>query len=155
LADRVRKFSTIKGQALDCNSRYDKVKKISFQDVERESYALGFLKENFRLIERTFSIIDTETRSIPYQKKIQNAITYEINSTRMRVERTEYSLLELLGNVGGIYGVFFNALGPVLMMIFGVKTRSDMIIASELTDLNEKKDEENAEKLFLNKKTCF
>ena len=73
----------------------------------------------------------------------------------MRVERTEYSLLELLGNVGGIYGVFFNALGPVLMMIFGVKTRSDMIIASELTDLNEKKDEENAEKLSLNKKTCF
>jgi len=53
-------------------------------------------------------------------------------------------MFEWFGDIGGLYGLFFDFLGPVLMMIF-VSDGSTLSIASELTDMRAYQIEENRE----------
>ena len=59
-------------------------------------------------IEDGFDLKVTETRLLPYINSFQNSITFEMSLQRNEVSRTVYSLMDFLGDLGGL----FSALGP-------------------------------------------
>ena len=69
-----------------------------------------------------------------------NAVTYEVSHKRKKVQRAEYNLFEWFGDVGGLYGLYFEVLGPILMALLVSSDGTNLLIASELTDMYTKMD---------------
>ena len=55
-------------------------------------------------VEKSFDIETTQIRNIPYRNQFWNIITYEMNQTRIEYKRFVYSLIDLLGEIGGLFG---------------------------------------------------
>lgn len=55
----------------------------------------------------------TSSRILPYKTQMWNSITYELSQTRHEYTRTVYSMLDFLGDIGGL----FSALGPLCGVI--------------------------------------
>ena len=57
-----------------------------------------------------------------------NAITYEVNHSRILTERGDYGIFEMMGDIGGLYGMFFDFFGPFVVMLL-VGDEAHMAIA--------------------------
>ena len=80
--------------------------------------------------------IETEaSRELPYLNNFINAITYEVSLTRTTYRRRVDSFLDILGEIGGLFGAltpFFSA----LILVFHHRSEF-MHIAVELFDEEE------------------
>lgn len=85
----------------------------------------------------------TYPRILPYKNRIWNSVTYEVNHTRTSIERIDYGFFEWLGDIGGIQGIFFSFLGPLVVFLL-VGNGSTIAIASHVTDLIEEGTDDGA-----------
>lgn len=84
---------------------------------------------------------------MPYPNRIQNSITFELSLTEMSVIRTVYTYLDLLKDVGGLFG----ALAPLCTMFVTIcqfEGSFQLVMADMLIDRDsQKKEKENESKL--------
>lgn len=78
------------------------------------TYAIGDLMQES---DKGFSLREEARRFLPYVQPFQNAITFEVSLTRSLYQRTVYSAMDLLSDIGGLFG----ALKPIcftLVLVF-------------------------------------
>ena len=87
------------------------------------------------LIDRTngFHAIGNENRVLPYKNRIHNSITYEMSLTREEYERTVYSSLNLLGDIGGLFGALV-PIGRLLILAFQYRGDSMFVMSMMLSE---------------------
>jgi len=60
-------------------------------------------------------------RELPYPNRMWNAITYELSQDQIKYYRNVYSFLDLMSDVGGLYG----SISPICVtMVFFLQYRS-------------------------------
>ena len=103
----------------DLSRRQELVNKIRISDVILQD------ERGFHLDELTWSnitVFTTETAaSRPYEfpDQVHLALAYEMNLNKFKIERTVYTTLDWLGDVGGLMGILFDMGGFLLMFITG------------------------------------
>ena len=68
-------------------------------------------------VEKSFDIDPVQIRNIPYRNQFWNVITYEMSQTRVEYKRFVYSLIDFLGEIGGLFGAIM-PLFTLLVTIF-------------------------------------
>ena len=72
------------------------------QNIDLNDYTMNI--GNLLIDEETgFNTQFSSQRTLPYLDSKWNAITYEMSLTRTRYERTVYSFLDVLRDVGGLF----------------------------------------------------
>ena len=73
------------------------------------NYGLGLDKK----IEQIFRVVRQPNRVLPYERKFQAAVTYEIDTTKYEIVRVEFSVLDWLASVGGLSSIILAVLKVV------------------------------------------
>jgi len=100
---------------------------------------ITFFEDSNEKLERTFALETIQSRTLHYLNLMLNSVTYEVSHKRMKVQRVEYSLFEWFGDLGGLYGLYYEMIGPILVALLA-SDGANLSIASELTDMYTKKD---------------
>lgn len=86
-------FSRISWTGLTPSTRTDKVKQVTFNDIQLTRSPAGFSFEGPNLYtERILTLETSAPRILPYKNKMHNAVTYEVNHKRVMIQRIDYSL---------------------------------------------------------------
>ena len=110
--DRIEKKSSLKWYALNYSSRTDIPLVITRSELHFGDSIFnvgGILDEK----ENAYFVENGQNRLLPYKNNIQNAITFEISLTERSFIRTVYTFLDLLKDVGGLFG----ALAPLCTLL--------------------------------------
>lgn len=92
--NRMEQYAKISWFGLSPNTRVDKVKRITFEDIQLMKSPLGISFQGGTNIEteRILRLEESQSRILPYKNKMVNAITYEVNHKRIFVQRVDYTL---------------------------------------------------------------
>ncbi len=73
-------------------------------------YAVGGLMTELK---KAFFVESDSNRLLPYKNAFQNAVTYEMSQTKRVFVRNVYTVLDIMGDLGGLFG----ALTPMFAII--------------------------------------
>ena len=109
---------------ISTSERTDSVKKVTVTEVEQSYYRFGLDFSN--QIDTIFQNLDAKSRILPYPNLMLNSVTYEIQSTKYKQVRHEYSFLQYFSNIGG-----FGSLLLGISTIFNAMESPHLLVASD------------------------
>ena len=68
---------------------------------------------------RVFTTEEQSVRPYEFKDNVHLSISYEMELNKQSIDRTVYTLLDWLGDVGGLQGIIFDIGGFLLMFISG------------------------------------
>ena len=110
---RLAEKSTIRFYPLNYKSRIEFVKKIYRAKIAFSDEAIDMAGLRSEQKKAYFLEYGSSSRLLPYKNTIWNALTIEVSLDEREFDRQVYSFLDMLGDVGGLFG----ALGPVCAIL--------------------------------------
>jgi hypothetical protein len=110
------------------NTRVDYVRMITRKDMQLNDDWLANIGDVFVQEEIGYVADRMPSRELPYQNFYRNSITYELSLNQIKYFRRVYSLLDVLADMGGLYG----AISPLcfaIVLLFHYRSSYQFVLA--------------------------
>ena len=99
-------FATTNWLGISTNSRNDVPKIITRSHIKRSDEPFD-IAEMQSVQDNGFFLETMSLRALPYANMFHNTITFELSLSEMQYRRHVYSILDFVGDIGGLYGALF------------------------------------------------